>query len=198
MLRRAVGGYRRRDHGERDEVAAVDRQTLNLLLRDHRCDCCFLRVHDRSGGDHLHRLGGAGETERDVELDEGAERQLDVLAHFVLETLKRDRHLVDARRKRRDRVAAVGARHRRARLIRLSVGGCHRGARQHRLGRVLDDAHQIRRRRARLRRRPLDTSADDQEEHQTRRTQGAMCPEHVIRLHDPALHSTLLARQLRT
>ena len=35
LLRRAIGGHGRRDHRERDEVAAVDRQVLDLL-RDRR------------------------------------------------------------------------------------------------------------------------------------------------------------------
>ena len=98
-----------------DEVAAADRQRLDLLpcvttrLRFRLC-----RLDERRLGADRHLLGNLAEAHRDVGVGRAADRQDDAGLNRGLEARELGAHFVDARLQRREAVAAVGAGGRRA------------------------------------------------------------------------------------
>ena len=143
LLRRAIGVDARRDHGERHEVPAVDRQTLDLLLRDDRRHCRPLRVHQGRGTDDGDGLGGCRHAEREGQVHTRPEQQHKALPSFSGETRERDRHVVGSRLERRNHEPPVLTRSGRPGLVGGNVGGRDHGARKHRLGRIANDTGEV-------------------------------------------------------
>ncbi len=138
LLRRAVGRDTRREKREADEIPAVDRQMLNLRLRNHIRDDSTLRVNDWRVSRHEHGLLTAGDIQRQADVDEAAKRQHDVVERSGRESLQFGAHGVCARGQRRNQEMPTLIRDRAAGVVGFDVLRRDSRARKH-CGRLIDD-----------------------------------------------------------
>ena len=126
-----------------DEVAAVDRQALDLPASDDGGDRRLARVHHRSITGHRDRVLQARDLHRDVEHRGLAEQQRDPAADLAGESGPFDCEVIDARREGRRLEPAAPVGHDRARDVRLGVDNGDLGAGKPRPGFVLDMPFEI-------------------------------------------------------
>ena len=124
-------GYQRR---QLQVVASVERQFLNAPVLDDRADGGGLGFERRRGSLHFHRLGNGADLEREIQAGYLVHLQLEVGAHFRLETGHGNPRRIDARRQSRGAVNARGIGLQYALKVRTQVSdgdGCagHNGVR---------------------------------------------------------------------
>jgi hypothetical protein len=95
-----------RCHRERDEVAAVDRQVLDLLLRHHGRDRGLRAVDERHVAHHVDGLGLRGDLQREGHRLGRAEIEHDVRVCLRFEAVHRGRDAVGADGQRGNEEAA--------------------------------------------------------------------------------------------
>ena len=104
--RRTSRADARRQRGQRAEVAAEDRQVLDLLVRDRRGQTGALRIDDRRGGGDGDRLADA-RCQLDVGLGRVAEQDGQLRQGGLAEAGQLRIDLVTSRREQIERVGAV-------------------------------------------------------------------------------------------
>ncbi len=83
-------GDARRDGGEHDEQAAVQRQPHDLLVLDDGPEACGLRSHNRRVADHCHLFLNASDREIEIDARLLTRRQANALAAHGLEPRQLD------------------------------------------------------------------------------------------------------------
>ncbi len=150
LLRRAIGRHPRRQQREADEIAAVDREPVDLILSDDARDRRSLRIDDGGFHCHVHRFLAARDVQRQAHVDQAPQREHDALEGSRQKPLQLGPNVVPAGRQRRNHEVAALVGHGASNVVRVDVLRRNRGAGQHR-GRLIDDCpRQIRRRRAGL------------------------------------------------
>ena len=151
--RSAAGGVAARDaavharsqRGQLREVAAVERQVLDLLLIDERGDLRGALLDERRRGGDGHLFVHAAELHLEVDARHLVDGQRD-LRDLRLESAEIDLHLVRADRQRGQRVGALLVADVDALGAGAGAGRRHRGPGQHGPGVVGDEAFDARRR----------------------------------------------------
>ena len=129
----------RDEEGEIHEIAAVQRQVLDLLVHDHiALDRALLQIDGWRRGRDRHGLGQRADLELCVETQMLAGLQFEIRTHKAPKSFRRDREVVRAGNQAQNRVIPgfVGSRFRDDPGI--DVGDRHAGAGYDRVGRIRD------------------------------------------------------------
>jgi len=176
LLRRAVGRDAGRQQRERDEVAAVRRQILDLIARDEARDRGALWIDERLGGGHRHADGHRVDDQRQLEIDRRSKREEDVLAGVPCEPRRVRNHRIRARRQRRNDKTAIAVGRDRALKVRRLIDDRHPCRRQDAARLVAYDTRQIRRRDAALGGgSPIDREHEDDEHQASTHEPSSVC-----------------------